>query len=163
MATGQDLKEKFWDELEDSPFVMLGLAGVDEAHTQPMTAQFDDDLPNRIWFYTNRQNRLIKALASSHDAVLNYASKGHHLFASIHGTLSVDNDRAIIEKFWSPVVSAWYDKGKDDPDLAMLRFEPGRAEIWRAETGDFIALMAASLLRGNADEAARARVAKTTF
>ncbi|MCF3932297.1 pyridoxamine 5'-phosphate oxidase family protein [Acuticoccus sp. M5D2P5] len=163
MATEMDLKEKFWDELDESPFVMLGLAGVDEAHTQPMTAQFDDDLPNRIWFYTNRQNRLVRALATSHDAILNFSSKGHHLFASVHGTLTLDNDPAIIDKFWSPIVSAWYDKGREDPDLAMLRFDPGRAELWRAEKGDFIAMMASSIFRGNADEAARARVAKTHF
>jgi len=163
MSTGQEMKEKFWDALEDSPFVMLGLAGVDEAHTQPMTAQFDDDLPNRIYFYTNRQNRLIAALAQSHRAVFAYSAKGHDLFASVHGTLEVDNDPAVIDKFWSPVVSAWYEKGKEDPDLVLLRFDLGEAQIWKAGMGDFLHYMADALFKGSADDTAQDNVARVRF
>ena len=163
MTTGQEMKEKFWDALDDSPFVMLGLAGVDEAHTQPMTAQFDDDIPNRIFFYTNTQNRLVQALTASHRAVFAYSAKGHDLFASVHGSLALDNDPALIEKFWSPVVSAWYKEGKSDPNLAFLRFDLGEAQIWKAGTGDFLHYMAAALIKGSADEAARDDVARVHF
>ena len=38
----QKLEERFWEELEDSPFVMLGLQGVDDDFTRPMTAQLDE-------------------------------------------------------------------------------------------------------------------------
>ena len=163
MTTAQELKDKFWDTLDDSPFVMLGLSGVDDAHTQPMTAQFDDDLPNRLYFYTNRQNRLVKALSASHSGVVHFAAKGHDLFACIHGTLSVDQDRAVIEKFWSPVVSAWFDKGKDDPDLTLLRFDLGAAQIWKAGTAEFLHYMTSALLGRNADEAAQGDVVETVF
>ena len=163
MTTGHDMKEKFWDALEDSPFVMLGLSGVDEAHTQPMTAQFDDDIPNKIFFYTNIQNRLVKALSTSHNGFFAFSAKGHDLFASISGTLSLDPDRTLIDKFWSPVVSAWYENGKDDPNLAFLRFDLGAGEIWKAGTGDFLHYMASALIRGSADKAARDDVVKVYF
>lgn len=163
MATGRELKDKFWSELSDSPFVMLGLSGVDESHTQPMTAQFDDDIPNRLYFYSNRQNRLIKALSSTHNGIIAFSSKGHSLFASVHGQLSLDNDRAIIERFWSPVVSAWYEQGKDDPDLALLRFDCGRAEIWQSTTSNFLHYMAAGLFGDGADEASKDDVKEVYF
>ena len=35
------LARKFWKELDDSPFIMLGLKGVDDDRTRPMTAQVD--------------------------------------------------------------------------------------------------------------------------
>ena len=35
----------------------------------------------------------------------------------------------MIERLWNPFVAAWYD-GKDDPKLALLRFDAERAEIW---------------------------------
>ena len=35
------LRKKFWKELDDSPFVMLGLQGVEDSRTRPMTAQID--------------------------------------------------------------------------------------------------------------------------
>ncbi len=163
MPNADDLKHDFWDELEDSPFVMLGLSGVDESHTQPMTAQFDEELPNCLYFYTNRQNRLVRALTETHAAVLSFSAKGHDLFACVHGHLKIDNDRAVIERFWSPVVAAWYEDGKDDPDLTLLRFDMGRAEIWTAGTGDFLHWMAASLTGGSAEEASKDDVVKTHF
>jgi len=163
MATGPEMKEMFWDALEDSPVVMLGLAGVDDAHTQPMTAQFDEDLPNRIYFYTKKDNRLVKGMSATHAAVLNFAAKGHDLFACIHGTLTVDNDPQVIDKFWMPTVAAWYEKGKEDPNLAMLRFDCGNAEIWTASAGDYLHWMTASIFRGSADAAAQDDVAKVQF
>ncbi|ORE94450.1 general stress protein [Stappia sp. 22II-S9-Z10] len=163
MANSEELKDKFWDALDDSPFVMLGLAGVDDSHTQPMTAQFDEDLPNTLFFYTNRQNRLVQALTVSHAGVVHFSAKGHDLFACVHGTLSIDNDSAIIDKFWSPVAAAWFEKGRDDPDLTLLRFECGPAQIWKAGTGEFLHYMANALMGRTADEAARKDTVETVF
>ena len=35
------LRNKFWRALDDSPFVMIGLKGVEDDRTRPMTAQVD--------------------------------------------------------------------------------------------------------------------------
>ena len=35
------LRRKFWSALDDSPFIMLGLKGVEDDRTRPMTAQVD--------------------------------------------------------------------------------------------------------------------------
>ena len=59
-----------------------------------------------------------------------FASKGHDLFATIHGRLSLDNDRKAIDRLWNPYVAAWFEGGKDDPTLALLRFDTEKAEIW---------------------------------
>ena len=32
--------------------------------------------------------------------------------------------------FWNRYIAAWYQGGKDDPKLALLRLHPERAEIW---------------------------------
>ncbi|MEM8826500.1 MAG: pyridoxamine 5'-phosphate oxidase family protein, partial [Pseudomonadota bacterium] len=146
MAADIDFKRKFWDELEDSPFVMLALSGADRAHSQPMTAQFDDDYCDQLFFFTSRQNGYVKGLNAGYsDAVISYAAKGHDLFASVHGQLSIDNDPAKIDKFFSPMVSAWYEGGRDDPDLVLMRMDLARAEIWEAGTGSFMKEMASAI------------------
>ena len=48
----------------------------------------------------------------------------------MHGSLSLDNDRAAIDRLWNRFVAAWFEGGKDDPKLALLRFDAERAEIW---------------------------------
>lgn len=123
--------DAFWSALESSPFVMLGLPA-QVGHSQPMTAQFEGrDGP--IWFYGSRSSRLVEGLTSTNDAMAQYVGEGHKLFACIAGMLTIDNDPAIIDKFWSNSVEAWYQGGKSDPDLVMLRFDPSNIEIWQAD------------------------------
>ena len=137
------LEEKFWDELKDSPFVMLGLQGVDEDFTRPMSAQVDH---GRIYFFAARSENLFKGLSRSNKAIATFAAKGHKLFASIHGTLREDMDRAVIERLWNPIVASWYKDGKDDPDLVLLRLEADSADVWEAHTGATLKAAALKML-----------------
>jgi general stress protein 26 len=130
MTDELELQEKFWKALKSDMTVMLGLAGVDEGHTRPMTAQLDGD-GGPIWFFTSTESELVKQVDATHRAVATFASKGHDVFAAIHGDLVVDNDRAVIDRLWNRFVAAWYEHGKDDPKLALLRFDAERAEIWK--------------------------------
>lgn len=42
----------------------------------------------------------------------------------------MDKDRAAIDRLWNRFVAAWFEGGKEDPKLALLRFDPQEAEIW---------------------------------
>ena len=64
-----------------------------------------------------------------------FASKGHKVFASLSGTLTNETDPAIVDKFWSNPVDSWYELGRDDPNLCVLRFELDEAEVWTADPG----------------------------
>ena len=135
------LTRKFWKELNASPFVMLGLQHVEDTQTRPMTAQID--LPDgaskedggQIYFFAAKSENLVRGIDGKHRAVATFASKGHDLFAHVHGTLVIDNDRAVIDRLWGPVIDSWYKDGKDDPDLALLRFDTEHADIWEADAG----------------------------
>ncbi len=37
--SGAELEQKFWSELEKSPFVMLGLQGIEDSRTRPMAGE----------------------------------------------------------------------------------------------------------------------------
>ena len=129
MPREADIEAKFWKELKSSPFMMLGLNGSEEAHGQPMTPVFEDD-HGPIWFFTTKDNTLVHAMTTTHDAIANYASKGHDLFAAVYGQLSVDNDRATVDRLWNSHVAAWYEGGKEDPKLALLRLDTTKARLW---------------------------------
>ena len=123
-----DIRDKMWKALADSPYLMIGLDGTAD-HSQPMTAQLDKHANGAFWFYTNKQNRL----APGGPAMAQFSSKGHDLFACIHGRLSPETDPAVIDAHWSKQAAAWYEHGREDPDLLMLRFELDDAEIWEAD------------------------------
>lgn len=128
MKTPADLEARFWKSLKSDRTIMLGIDGVEDGHARPMTALSEDDR-SPLWIFTVRDNGIVQKLAAGHRAIATFASKGHDLFATLHGSLAVDNDRAVIERLWNPFVAAWYE-GKDDPKLALLRFDAETAEIW---------------------------------
>ena len=129
MANAKELEAKFWKALRSDMTMMLGLDGVEDGHTRPMTAQVEGDR-GPIWFFTAKDNTIVQNLQNGGRAIATFASKGHNLFATIHGQLSVQNDRVVIDRLWNSFIAAWYEQGKDDPKLALLRLDPERAEIW---------------------------------
>lgn len=138
MTTEAEIEEKFWKALKSDMTVMLGLIGVEGEQSQPMTAQLDEDESRgALWFFTAKDVQLVRALGKGHRAVLNFVSKGHDLFASVQGDLRPDNDRGRIDRLWNRFVAAWYEGGKDDPKLQLIRFEPDHAQIWLNENNVF--------------------------
>ncbi len=129
MPTPQELEQKFWKALKSDRTLMLGLDGVEDGHARPMTAQAEDDR-SPIWFFAAKDSALVRKLGQGHRAIAAFSAKDHDLFASIKGNLVVDNDRAVIDRLWNPFVAAWYEGGKDDPKLALLRLDAEHAEIW---------------------------------
>ena len=137
MSKEAELEAKFWKSLKSDRTVMLGLAGGAESRAQPMTAQIEGDAGGPIWFFTAKDVDLVRQLGAGGPALIHFAAKGHDLFASVEGRLVPDNDRAAIDRLWNPFVAAWYEEGKDDPKLQLLRFEPGSAQIWLNENSLF--------------------------
>ena len=132
MPTPQELEAKLWDAIASDRTVMLGLDAIEGGHARPMTAQREEeDSRGSLWFFTSRENALVQSLGGGEaPGHVSFVAKGHDLFASIGGTLRRDDDRATIDRLWNPFVAAWYEGGKDDPTLALLRFDPAHAEIW---------------------------------
>ena len=124
------IKKQFWKALADSPYLMVGATGEREHHI-PMNAQLDKDANGAFWFFTATDNRL----AAGGPAMAQFAAKDHGLFACISGTLRRESDRAVLDKLWNNGIAAWYEGGKDDPKLVLLRFDLDDAEIWTADPG----------------------------
>ena len=132
MPIPAELEAKFWKALKSDRTMMLGLYGMEDAHARPMTGLAEDER-SPIWFFTASDTELVEALgdgARSGRALATFASNGHDLFATLHGTLHVNTDRAVVERLWNPFVAAWFEGGKDDPKLRLLRFDADKAEIW---------------------------------
>ena len=161
MADDAEIEARFWKDLKSAPFVMLGLVDARDGHTQPMTAQFEND-GGPLYFFTTNDNGLTTSLGgSSHRAIATYTGKGHDLFASIHGTLNVDNDEATIDRLWNPHVEAWFEGGRDDPKLTLLRLDTEKAELWLG--GSSIGAMLTRLLGKDPKQSYKDNVAEVSL
>ncbi len=131
-----DPEALLWRELGKVHAGMLGVEGSGQ-HLQPMAHHVDPE-GRTLWFLTKRDTDLVQALhpdAKAHFAVI---AKDQDFHACMSGPIGVRHDRAKLDEIWSPVSAAWFDGGKDDPDLVMLALDLRSAGIW-ASTGSTLA------------------------
>lgn len=160
MPSPDELEARFWKALKSDMTMMLGLAGVAEGHTRPMTAQLDGD-KGSIWFFTSSENDIVEKLGRKRRAVATFASKGHEIFAAVNGKISLEKDTDVIDRLWNRFVAAWFEDGKDDPKLRLLRLDPEEAEIWLDASSLFAGLRL--LLGADPKEKYKDNVARVRF
>ncbi len=121
-----------WRTLKDQKIGMLGVAGGKPRHMQPMTA-YAEEGARELWFFTYRDTDLVKDVGSGHAAM--FCLVTDDLYACLGGRLEEHFDRERMERYWNPVVAAWYPDGKDDPRLTLLRFQLDDAHVWLSKAG----------------------------
>jgi general stress protein 26 len=137
MTSEADIRAKFWKHLKSDRTIMLGLdrPGV---HAQPMTVQLEgDDESGPLWIFSAKDTDFVRSVGDGARVMAQFIGKGHDIFACFDGDIRPNNDRAMIDKLWSPFVAAWFEGGKDDPKLQLLRLDPGHAQIWLNENSLF--------------------------
>lgn len=139
MPSEREITEKLWKAIKSDRTIMLGLANeTPDGASQPMTALFAGE-PGQgpIWIFSAADVDLVRAVGSRSPARAQFASKGHDVFAELRGMLSLSTDPAMVDKLWSPFVAAWYEGGKTDPKLRLLRFDLDHAHVWLNENSVF--------------------------
>ncbi len=112
--------------------MLVTLSSDGEAHARPMAiAGVDDDCTT--WFVTSRSSPKADEVAAGHRAQV-VCQNGSTAFLSLSGDASVIQDRTKLDRLWKKAYEVWFPKGKDDPDLTLLRISPDRGEYWD-ETG----------------------------
>jgi general stress protein 26 len=96
--------------------MMLGLDGLDEAHTRPITAQLLEER-GPVWFFATSDNAIVENIGRGGRAVANFTSKGRDLFSAIHGKITLEMKPKKIDAFWTPFVAARFPGGKTAPSF----------------------------------------------
>ncbi len=129
MTDTHDIAEKFWKSLKSDRTAMVWVEG--SAGSRPMTVLVDPDTgKGPLWIFTSNETDLVQGLTGARRAALAFSSKGHDVFGSVDGDIAVSDDRATLDRLWNPFVAAWFEGGKDDPKLTLLRFDATEAKVW---------------------------------
>lgn len=122
-----DTREHLFDIIEDFDTAMMITRDGESLHARPMAvSRFEQGTD--AYFATSLTSPKIAEIEARPQVLLTF--QGSSTYASVEGRASVVRDRALIEKLWSPAWTAWFPKGKDDPDLCILKIDPVSAEYW---------------------------------
>jgi general stress protein 26 len=121
---------KLGEMIEGIDFAMLTTVETDGTlRSRPMSTQqveFDGDL----WFFTRASAPKVDEVERDERVNVSYAKPEDQRYVSVSGTARIVRDPKKIEELWSPALKAWFPKGVEDPDIALLKVSVEQAEYW---------------------------------
>ncbi|PJE33038.1 hypothetical protein PSM7751_00469 [Pseudooceanicola marinus] len=123
--------EKFFDRMGD---VTAGMLMTGDDHHIPMS-HYADAEEGVIWFITAKGTAADQAAIEKRNVNYLIADSGAKLYADVRGTLHEVNKPGKLDELWSRAAGAWFEDGRDDPDVRLLCLRPTHAEVWLTEGG----------------------------
>ncbi|QDA61876.1 pyridoxamine 5'-phosphate oxidase family protein [Hymenobacter jejuensis] len=121
---------KLIERIKDIKIAMLTTYDEDGTlHSRPMYTQ-EPEKDGTLWFFTEKDSAKIYEVRKENHVNLGYSKPDDNLYVSISGKATVTSDKELIKKYWSEGLRAWFPKGQEDPNIALLRIDIDRGEYW---------------------------------
>lgn len=129
MATDEEARSTVAELVQAAKIAYVTTATPDgRLVSRPLAVQQRDRFDGDLWFFTEDPSNKT-AQVQGNDQV-NVAFQADNGYVSISGTATVSHDRAMIDELWNGGAEAWFENGKDDPNVALLQVHAESAEYW---------------------------------
>ncbi len=108
--------------------------------TRPMATQEVDDEGN-FWFFSSKESHKNQEVNQDHKVQLIFANTSNSEYLSVSGRATIFYDRKKVEELWSPLVKTWFNEGKDDPNLTLIRVSPEEGYYWDTKDGKIVSML----------------------
>ena len=118
-------------------------------HSVPMSRQEVDDQGN-IWYLFSSDSLTYDNLQNDKRVSILFSQPSDYNFLNVHGTAEIYQDQSRIDKYWNKFMEAWFEKGKDDPHIRVLKVNVKDANYWDNKTNKLFTFfkVAASAITG---------------
>ena len=145
-----DPSEILADLIQDIRIAMFTTVEADgRLRSRPIATQ-QSRFDGTLWFFTELDSPKVYQIDGKCDVNIAYASPADNLYISVTGSAEVSRDRGQIEELWNAFLKTYFPKGKDDPNLGLLKVQVRGAQYWRGPASKIIQLagMAKAALTG---------------
>jgi general stress protein 26 len=135
-------KKLVWDLIKDIKVGMLVTQDENEAGTmraRPMSL-VQDAYDGTLFFYTSKSDAKAFEIEQDRDVCMTFTDPKANLYVSLSGKAWVSEDQALIDRYWNPWVAAWFENGKEDPDLGMIVVKINKGEHWDSKSNKIVQL-----------------------
>ena len=151
VETEAEAKDQLWSRLESGRISMLSIPGAGQL-PQPMT-HFTDRETGCFWFIASSESELAACVQPMAIAQLVFMAPSEDYQASLSGRLETVTDDEKLDALWNTSIAAWFEGGRDDPTVRLLRFTPDEAAVWATEGSKI--LVGLKVLRAGMTEGAQ--------
>ena len=104
---------------------------------RPMAVQ-NRPFNGTLWFLTRSTSEKVEEIEKDHDVLLTFAASKDSKYVVLKGTATLSQDRWKIRELWEPMYKAWFPKGDEDPEIAVVRVQVTEADYWEASSSKVV-------------------------
>lgn len=135
-----DGAEKLYALIEDVKICMMTSVEPDGSlHSRPMYNQQADEAGD-LWFFTQISSGKTSEIAKDQQVNLAYSNPSKQTYVSVAGKAEIVRDKSRIQEKWTEGMRAWFPKGTDDPQIALIRVHPEHGEYWDSPSSTVVHL-----------------------
>lgn len=131
--------DKLKDMVEKIDIGMMCTNTVEVAnlHAVPMSRQ-EVDGDGNLWFLFSSESETYQNLQKDKHVSVLYSDVSKYNFLSINGIAVVSTDKDRIDKYWTKMAEAWFEGGKEDPRVRVLKVMPLEAHYWDTKSNRLV-------------------------
>ncbi|MER2162633.1 MAG: pyridoxamine 5'-phosphate oxidase family protein [Psychrobacter alimentarius] len=151
----QEQIDKIQDVIKDVKFAMMSTVNSKgDVHAWPMTTSETSIGAKEIWFIGDKTSDVVKDIQDNPKIGLSYASEDEKNYVSVSANAELSSDQAKLDELWSPVYNAFFEHGKEDPNVQLIKVVPHGVECWLSgsSTVNMFKMAAAALQDGKTAE-----------
>ena len=128
---------KLWDMIKSIEIAMMVTEDGGQLRSRPMAVS-QKEFDGTLWFFTRASAHKVAEIESEHRVNLAYANPSKQDYVSVSGKAMLVRAKQDVEAHWSESLKTWFPKGKDDPEIALLKVTVEQAEYWDAPSSTML-------------------------
>lgn len=151
----QDHIDTIREMVKDVKYAMMTTITSDgHLHACPMTTSETSLGAKEIWFIGDKNSEVVANIKNNPQVNLSYSCQQDKDYVSINGKAELVEDNDKLNELWTPASSAFFEHGKEDPNVQLIKVVPHGAEYWRSGNAVIgaVKIAAAALLDGKTAE-----------
>jgi len=117
---------------------------------RPMSVQEVDEHGN-LWFLSHAKSHKNFEIAQDDKVQLFFSKMSNSHYLSVYGTASIFTNKSLVDEHWTPMAKPWFQEGKDDPDVTVIKVTPSDAYYWDTKDGQAVMLFKMAVRAMGAD------------
>ena len=109
----------------------------DGATFRPMSAQ-EVDAEGNIWFFSEIDSDKNLEIQKDNLVQLIFSDPSKSSYLIVNGVAEIVIDRQKIEELWSAATKIWFEEGKEDPNISLIKVKTQTAFYWDTEGNKMI-------------------------
>lgn len=136
--SGGEAREKVAELVKGIHICMMTTVAEDGSiDARPMAVQ-DKPFDGSMWFLTRSTSEKVDEVRKDQHTTLTFAAPSDGKYVTLKGKTYANQDRARIHELWNDMYKAWFPKGVDDPEIAVMRVDVESGDYWAANSSKVV-------------------------